>query len=129
MIIGDAPNNELIPFESRNGALIDKILKWLNTNRKQCYLTYLTKCNTKIAQHRKNCDWINKEIEIIKPKLIITFGEKSAKHLLKTKVGLDNVYGVVHNYTWGLVIPLPPIGAILRGKPEELREVFNNVRF
>ena len=128
MVVGDAPTTELTPFENRNGALVDKILKWFGTNRKQCYLTYLTKCSTKIAQHRKNCDWINKEIDLIKPKLIITFGEKSAKHLLKLKGSIDNLYGIPHKYTWGTILPLPPIGTLLKGKIEELQEVCLGVK-
>ena len=128
MIVGDAPTSELIPFESRNGALIDKITKWFGTNRKQCYLTYLTKCNTKVAQHRKNCDWINKEIETIKPKLIITFGKNSVKHILKLRGNVDDMLWRPHNYTWGTLLALPPIATVLHHKIDDLKESCLNAK-
>lgn len=124
MIIADAPNSEMVPFDTRNGAIVDKILKWMGSNRKQAYLTYLTKCNTSRAAHRKNCDWIDKEIELINPKYIISFGKNSAKYLAKT---LDFSWGVPYN-NGRTILSFPSLGGLLKkDELSKLEKVFKNL--
>lgn len=72
----------------RGGALLSKILNnVLNINIDDVYLSYIVKCklvNSQKPTHVEvsNCkDYLHQELNIIKPKLIVTLGEDSFQYL------------------------------------------------
>ncbi len=82
----DDDNNTVLA--GRSGALLQKILKnVLNISIDDVYLSYIVKCkliNSQKASHVEvsNCkEYLHQELNLIKPKLIVTLGEDSFNYL------------------------------------------------
>ena len=82
----DDDNNTVLA--GRSGVLLQKILKnVLNIDLEDVYLSYIVKCkliNSQKASHVEvsNCkDYLHQELNLIKPKLIVTLGEDSFNYL------------------------------------------------
>lgn len=91
MIISDLPaadDRAGIPFSGVAGELLDKMLIAINIKRADVFITYILKC--KISGNRSasideiaNCSAIiKKEIEIIAPKYILSFGDTAIQFIL-----------------------------------------------
>jgi uracil-DNA glycosylase len=116
MIIGEAPgsNEDLngVPFCGRAGDLLTKMLLAINIDRKDVYITNIIKCRppqnrNPLADEIKNCSAIlKKQIEIIKPKYILTLGNFAAQFILnQPKIGISKLRGTVHTINDYKVIP------------------------
>ena len=109
MLIGDAPRKEEDlegePFVGRAGKLLNKILAAINKNRLEgVYLANILKCRPPgnrdpLSSEVDKCEpYLLKQIELIKPKLIMALGKVSAKTLLKNEIPMDKMRGTVYNY-------------------------------
>lgn len=108
VLIGEAPGAEEDaqgePFVGRAGQLLNKILEAINFKREEVYICNILKCrppNNRDPQPEEidACEphlW--KQIELIKPKLILCLGRISAQVLLKTNASLTELRAKVHNY-------------------------------
>jgi uracil-DNA glycosylase len=77
-----------VPSEGDAGVLLDKMLIAIQLQRgKNVYITQLSEP-----------DYFNRQIALIQPKLIVTFGEKAAQVLLGSNEPLDALRGKVHQY-------------------------------
>jgi DNA polymerase len=93
MFIGEAPgeeeNRQGLPFVGRSGKFLDEMLDLANLKRKDVFITGACKChppknrNPKVKE-LKTCKelWLGRQIEIIKPKLIVLLGKAAVKSLL-----------------------------------------------
>lgn len=101
--IADAPSADDLeaghPFAGQAGQLLDKMLIAIQLQRsKNVFLTYLSQA-----------EYLNRQIELIQPKLIFAFGEIAAQTLTQSKVPLDELRGKVHDYQGvALVVSYPP---------------------
>ena len=110
MFISDEPSNsedELGVFYSgKSGELLTKMIEnVLNIQKEEVYLTTLVKCKSLNGLNNSNIDTCNdyllKQIELIKPKLIVALGERTYSYLLKNNMnfaqirGKDLVYNVI----------------------------------
>ena len=94
MIIGQSPGRtedlEGIPFVGDAGQILDSILKEAKIYRKQCYITNSLLCFVKpgIAPETgwvASCNSrLHAEIDIIKPKIIVTLGKNALQALTHT---------------------------------------------
>ncbi|HEO66414.1 MAG TPA: uracil-DNA glycosylase [Spirochaetes bacterium] len=93
MMVGEAPgHNEMIqgiPFVGKAGQLMDKIFESIGwTSEKDIYVTNICRCRpvdnrTPLVHEAKTCiSYLKKEIDLIKPRFILTLGATSAKYLL-----------------------------------------------
>ncbi len=93
MVAGEAPGHDEmiqgIPFVGRAGQLMDKIFESIGwTTEKDIYVTNICRCRpvdnrAPLAHEAKTCiTYLKKEIELIKPRYILTLGATSAKYLL-----------------------------------------------
>ena len=108
VIVGEAPgkNEDLTgePFVGRGGKLLDKILNSINLNREKVFILNVLKCRPPENRDPKpdeieQCEpYLKKQLEIIKPKLIIALGRISAMTLLKVKDSLTNMRNKIHKY-------------------------------
>ena len=108
VIVGEAPgkNEDLTgePFVGRGGKLLDKILNSINLNREKVFILNVLKCRPPENRDPKpdeieKCEpYLKKQLEIIKPKLIIALGRISAMTLLKVKDSLTNMRNKIHKY-------------------------------
>ena len=92
LFIADAPSPDDLqaghPFAGQAGQLLDKMLIAIHLQRsKNVFLTYLSQA-----------EYLNRQIQLIQPKLIFAFGEIAAQTLTQSKVSLDELRGKVHDY-------------------------------
>ena len=102
LIIGEAPGaNEDMegrPFIGKAGKFLDECLKEGGLDRSQIFITNIMKCRPCIIQGKTNknrpptseetaiCNkWLEEQINIIKPKVILTLGAPSTKFILNQK--------------------------------------------
>jgi uracil-DNA glycosylase family 4 len=102
LIIGEAPGDyedeKGKPFVGKAGKLLDKILKAIGLSRnKNVYITNILKCKTPnnrdpLLSEINNCNsYLLKQIELIKPKIIIALGKVSGKSLLNKDLSLNDM--------------------------------------
>jgi len=87
MFIGEAPgfheDQQGRPFVGQAGQFLDRLLALINLNREQVYIANVIKCRPMgnrdpLPTEITNCEnWLNSQIEIIKPKMIVTLGRYS----------------------------------------------------
>ncbi len=108
MIIGEAPGQEEdeqgIPFVGRAGQLLNKMLLAINVDRKDVYVTNVVPWRP--PQNRTPTDqeileflpFLQKQIEIIKPKFLYLLGTTAAKAILSTPLSLSKLRGKWYEY-------------------------------
>jgi len=109
MLVGEAPGAEEDrlgePFVGRAGKLLDKILKAINRSRtKDVYICNVIKCRPPnnrdpLSTEVEQCEpYLLKQIEIMRPKLIVALGRVAGKTLLKVEQPLKEMRGKLHDY-------------------------------
>ena len=102
LIVGEAPNeyedDKGRPFVGKTGKLLDKILNAIDLSRTDnVYLTNVLKCKTPsnrdpLLSEVNNCNsYLLKQIEIIKPKIIVALGKVAGKSLLNKDLSLKEL--------------------------------------
>jgi uracil-DNA glycosylase family 4 len=87
MFIGEAPgwheDQQGRPFVGQAGLYLDQLIASINLKRTQVYITNVIKCRPPgnrdpLPQEVFNCrPWLDRQIELIKPKMIVTLGRYS----------------------------------------------------
>ncbi|HUT67468.1 MAG TPA: uracil-DNA glycosylase [Dehalococcoidales bacterium] len=87
MFIGEAPgwneDQQGRPFVGPAGQFLDKLLASINLDRRQVYIANVIKCRPTdnrdpLPTEIQNCrPWLDSQIEIIKPRMIVTLGRYS----------------------------------------------------
>jgi uracil-DNA glycosylase family 4 len=87
MFIGEAPgwheDQQGRPFVGPAGQFLDKLLESINRNRRQVYIANVIKCRPTgnrdpLPTEIRNCrQWLDRQIEIIRPRMIVTLGRYS----------------------------------------------------
>jgi uracil-DNA glycosylase family 4 len=87
MFIGEAPgwheDQQGRPFVGPAGQFLDKLLESINLNRRQVYIANVIKCRPTgnrdpLPTEIRNCrQWLDRQIEIISPRMIVTLGRYS----------------------------------------------------
>ncbi len=108
MLIGEGPGADEDmqgePFVGRAGKLLNDILKAINFEREEVYIANIVKCRppgnrNPLPDEIEMCfSYLEKQIELIKPKLILCLGLIAASSLLKTKLALGKLRGNVYEY-------------------------------
>lgn len=130
MIIGEAPGAEEdrqgLPFVGRAGQLLNNMLNAIALDRKKIYITNILKCrppNNRDPQPNEiiACsDYLNQQIALTQPRLILSVGGVSAKNLLHTDQPVSRLRGKLHQYETtktDLIVTYHP--AYLLRRPEE----------
>ena len=109
-IIGEAPgyNEDIkgIPFIGKAGKILDDLLFSINLNRSDVYITNILKCRppknrNPLHNEIKSCiEYLNNELEVIKPNIIITLGSFSSNYIFnKFKLRFEkisNIHGKIY---------------------------------
>ncbi len=108
VLVGEAPgvdeDAQGEPFVGRAGQLLNKILAAIGFKREDVYICNILKCrppgNRKPSQEEVgHCiPYLQKQIAIIKPKLILCLGLTAAENLLQTTESLTKLRGRVLEY-------------------------------
>lgn len=95
MVIGEAPGADEDargePFVGRAGQLLDNMLKAIGLDRQQVFIANILKCrppenrNPSFEEVTACEAYLNRQIDLIQPKIILSVGGVSAKNLLKTE--------------------------------------------
>lgn len=94
MFIGEAPGKKEDetgePFVGSSGRILDKMLASIKIKREEIYLTNICKCRPPenrdpLPEEISACwPWLEKQIAIINPKIIITLGKYALNYFLPT---------------------------------------------
>jgi len=124
MVIGEGPGAEEdkqgLPFVGRAGQLLTDILKAIKFSREEVYIGNIVKCRppdnrTPLTDEMDTCiPYLKKQIELIKPKLILCLGLTAAKGLLKKKESLTKMRGQIFDYAGVKVMVTFHPAALLR---------------
>jgi DNA polymerase len=108
MIIGEAPgadeDEQGLPFVGRAGKLLTKILKAINFEREDVYIANIIKCRPPGNRRPEKAEvdecepYLKKQIDIIKPKFILSLGLTSVDTLLKKKHKMKDTRGKILSY-------------------------------
>ncbi len=104
IFIGEAPGLQEAkkgrPFCGAAGKILDELLESINLQREQVYITNLLKCRpTKnrdpLPEEVKTCTfYLDRQIEIIKPKVICPLGRHSMNFLMEKFDLTDQIEGI-----------------------------------
>lgn len=126
MFVGEGPGAEEdrrgLPFVGRSGKLLDRLMaEEMGLSRDTAYIANVVKCRPpdnrdprpdEIAACRP---YLEAQLELIDPTVVVTLGNFAAKLLLDTTVGITKLRG--RAYSWGdrVLVPTLHPAAVLRG--------------
>lgn len=106
MLIGEAPgfneDREGKPFVGKAGQLLDKILNAIELSRDKVFITNVVKCRPPQNRDPQPDEWrtchfiLKRQIEIIKPQLILILGRIAANVLLEKEESISKLRGTVY---------------------------------
>ncbi|MER9301594.1 uracil-DNA glycosylase [Mesorhizobium sp. M0293] len=120
MLVGEAPGRdediEGLPFVGRSGRLLDRMLAAIGLDRTSVYIANVIPWRppgnrTPTPHETEICrPFIERQIELVNPKVLINLGGPSAKTLLNTSEGILRLRGNwrVHTTASGISIPAMP---------------------
>ena len=108
LFIGEAPGKDEDlkgePFVGRAGRLLNEVIFSLGLKREEVYIANILKCrppnNRDPSQDEiQSCTtYLEQQIKMISPKIIIAVGRVAAQHLLNTDLTMAKLRGTVHSY-------------------------------
>jgi DNA polymerase len=147
MFVGEGPgfdeDHKGEPFVGKAGQLLTRIIEAMGFTRESVYIANIVKCHPMIdptdPEKRSNdrpptplemetCrHYLDKQIEIIKPKIIITLGSSSTKGLLYNEEPISKIRGVVKEYKDIKLMPTYHPAALLRN-PSLKKSVWDDMK-
>ena len=115
MFVGEAPGADEdvqgIPFVGRAGQLLTKMIEAMGFTRDEVYIANVIKCRPPENRNPdpdevEQCEpFLFRQIDSIKPKVIIALGSFAAKALLKTQDPISRLRGRVYEYHGAKLVP------------------------
>ncbi len=106
--VGEAPganeDSTGLPFVGQAGQLLTKILAAIDLKREEVFIVNVLKHrppgnrNPRPEEVEACSPYLIRQLELIKPKVIVAFGTFAAQTLLQTKTPLGQLRGLVHRY-------------------------------
>jgi DNA polymerase len=137
MFIGEAPGHDEdvqgIPFVGRAGQLLTKIIEAIDLNRDDVYIANVIKCRPPENRNPESdevasCEpFLFRQVQIIKPRVIVALGTFAAQTLLRTNDPISRLRGKVFHYGDARLIPTFHPAYLLRS-PERKREVWEDMK-
>lgn len=134
MFVGEGPganeDKQGLPFVGRSGELLDRLMaEEMGLDRAHCYIANVVKCRppgnrdplpAEIAACRP---YLETQIELIEPRVIVTLGNFAAKLLLDTTTGITKLRGSTYPYGDVVLVPTFHPAAVLRGGGEKMAQM------
>ncbi|MEX1138127.1 MAG: uracil-DNA glycosylase [Bacteroidota bacterium] len=137
VLVGEAPGADEDaqgePFVGRAGQLLNKILEAINFKREEVFICNILKCRPPnnrdpMPEEVASCEpYLWKQLELIRPKLILCLGRIAAQVLLKTNDSLSSMRGKVHDYR-GIPLMVTYHPAALLRNPNWKRPAWEDVQ-
>lgn len=126
VFVGEGPGAEEdrqgIPFVGRSGRLLDRlIVEELDTTRDACAVVNCVKCRPPANRDPKPDEvetcwpFLDRQLDLIAPKVVITLGNFASKLLLDTDTGITKLRGQAYPFRSGHLVPTFHPAAALRG--------------
>jgi uracil-DNA glycosylase len=134
LFIGEGPGAEEdrqgLPFVGRSGKLLDRLLaEELGMTRDECYIANVVKCRPPENRDPRPEEitacrpWLQQQIELIGPKVVVTLGRFAAQLLLETNDGITKLRGRTYPFGDAVLVPTLHPAAALRGGAEPLAQM------
>jgi len=140
MIIGEAPgfyeDQKGEPFVGRAGQLLTAMIKAIGFTRDDVYIANILKCRPPenrdpLANEVASCTpFLQQQINLVQPKLLLAVGRIAAHYLLNTKTSLESLRGKLHSYgdkQTPLIVTYHP--AYLLRNPVDKRKAYVDLQF
>ena len=137
MFVGEAPGMEEdlrgLPFVGRAGQLLTKIIESIGLKREDVYIANVLKCRppnnrNPLPTEILTCEeYLSRQIELIKPKVICALGKFAAQTLLRTTESITRLRGRFFDYKNALLIPTFHPAYLLRN-PNDKRLVWEDMK-
>mgnify|MGYP001089162726 CR=1 FL=1 len=145
MFVGEAPGADEDaqgrPFIGRAGQLLDKIIVACGLKRSDVFIGNILKCRPPGNRDPRADEiicclpYLQRQIEIIEPEIIIALGAHAAKTLLNTTKSIGQLRGQFHEYYTGIgrppvkLMPTYHTAYLLRNySPENRRKVWEDMK-
>ncbi len=137
MFVGEAPGaDEDIqgePFVGRAGQLLTKIIEAIDLKRSDVYIANVIKCRPPGNRNPEpdevdRCEpFLFRQIDMVKPKVIVALGKFAAQSLLKTNDPITRLRGREYRFRSATLIPTFHPAYLLRN-PSSKREVWEDMK-
>ena len=137
MFVGEAPGaDEDVqgePFVGRAGQLLTKIIEAMGLRREDVYIANLIKCRPPQNRNPEPDEMIQcepfmfRQIDVIKPKVIVALGKFAAQALLRTTDPITRLRGREYQYRNAILMPTYHPAYLLR-TPSAKREVWEDMK-
>ena len=140
LIVGEAPgadeDRQGEPFVGRAGQLLNEMLNAIGLQREQVYIANILKCrppnnrDPKPEEAASCIPYLQRQIELIQPKVILALGRIAAQRLLQCNTSLARLRGQLHQMDTTqcpLIVTYHP--AYLLRSPAEKRKAWQDLQF
>lgn len=137
MFVGEAPGADEDasgrPFVGRAGQLLNKIIEAIGLKREDILIGNVNRCRppgnrTPTTEEARTCKpFLLREINIVRPDVIVVLGNTAMKNLLDTKEGITRLRGEFQDYRGIKVMPTFHPAYLLRD-PSKKREVWDDMK-
>lgn len=138
VFVGEAPGRDEDlkgePFVGRAGQLLTEIItKGMKMRREDVYITNVVKCRPPENRNPEPeeiaaCEpFLVKQLELIRPSIIVALGTFAAQTLLKSKTPISRLRGIWHSYQGIKVMPTLHPAYLLRN-PQDKRLVWQDIQ-
>ena len=115
MFVGEAPgfheDRQGIPFVGPSGQLLNRLLEGIGLRREDVYI-----CNVVKSRPPQNRDpqpdeiaacrpWLDAQIRLVDPRVVVTLGNFAAKTLLETTTGITRLRGQTYPFQGRVLLP------------------------
>jgi uracil-DNA glycosylase family 4 len=115
MFVGEAPgfheDRQGLPFVGPSGQLLNRLLEGIGLRRQDVYV-----CNVVKSRPPRNRDpqpdeiaacrpWLDAQIRLVDPKVVVTLGNFAAKTLLETATGITRLRGRTYPFQGRVLVP------------------------
>lgn len=137
MFIGEAPgadeDEQGVPFVGRAGQLLNNMITAMGIRREDVYIANIIKCRPpgNRTPERDECEtcspFLMRQIEAIKPKIIVALGAVAAKTLLGVNDAMANLRGRIYDFrNTKLAVTYHP--AYLLRDPRQKKEAWKDLQ-
>lgn len=134
VFVGEAPGRDEdatgVPFVGRSGQLLDRLVREeVGLARDRYYITNVVKSRPPgnrdpLPAEVEACrPWLDAQLGLIEPKVVVTLGNFASKLLLETREGITKLRGRTYPFRGGVLVPTFHPAAVLRGGGEPMAKV------
>jgi DNA polymerase len=137
MFVGEAPGADEdvqgVPFVGRAGQLLTKIIEAIGLTRDDVYIANVIKCRPPGNRNPEpdeveQCEpFLVRQIDAIRPKVIVALGTFAAKALLKSDLSISKLRGQFYDYRGAKLLPTFHPAFLLRS-PDRKRDVWEDMK-